>query len=223
MHNLIYKKHEKKPLDIIFFPMIDDLQSELVNTSDCRACPTVTATPEAVKAAFTKEDDVFAKKGIKYMCTLVNIARPRLFARQMFNDFKDVLGLTRGESERAAQAGFAALRDYERRMRAIARDTLESLEADRKLGIVVLGRPYHNDPGINHEILVEFQKLGYPIFTQDSLPIDDDIIDQLFGEEVAAGDVSSGLEISQTSGKTRTVKTPTARCGRRSMLPAIPT
>jgi predicted nucleotide-binding protein (sugar kinase/HSP70/actin superfamily) len=37
-----------------------------------------------------------------------------------------------------------------------------------------LGRPYHNDPGVNHEILEEFQKLGYPVFAQDSVPIDDD-------------------------------------------------
>ena len=41
---------------------------------------------------------------------------------------------------------------------------------------MLLGRPYHNDPGVNHEILEEFQKLGYPVFTQDSLPIDDDIL-----------------------------------------------
>jgi hypothetical protein len=35
------------------------------------------------------------------------------------------------------------------------------LEREERLGIVLLGRPYHNDPGINHEILEEFQKLGY--------------------------------------------------------------
>jgi hypothetical protein len=54
VHNLLFKHHEKKPLDVIFFPMIDDLHSDLAKTQDCRACPTVTATPEAVKAAFTK-------------------------------------------------------------------------------------------------------------------------------------------------------------------------
>ena len=30
---------------------------------------------------------------------------------------------------------------------------------------MLLARPYHNDPGLNHEILEEFQKLGYPVLT----------------------------------------------------------
>ena len=29
-------------------------------------------------------------------------------------------------------------------------------------------------PGVNHEILEEFQKLGYPVFSQSTLPIDDE-------------------------------------------------
>ena len=56
--------HKKKPLDIIFFPMIDDLPSDMVNAQSHRACPTVTATPAAVKAAFTKESDLFKEMGV---------------------------------------------------------------------------------------------------------------------------------------------------------------
>jgi activator of 2-hydroxyglutaryl-CoA dehydratase/predicted nucleotide-binding protein (sugar kinase/HSP70/actin superfamily) len=195
VHNLIFKQHEKKPLDVIFFPMIDDLPSELVKTQDCRACPTVTATPEAVKAAFTKEGDLFAKKGIRYMCPLVNVAQPLLFARQMLAAFKDVLGLSEKENQRAVEAGYRALDEYTVSIRRQAREVLDQLEAEQKIGIVVLGRPYHNDPGINHEILVEFQKLGYPVFTQDSLPIDEDMLDRLFGDEVRAGEISSPMDI----------------------------
>ncbi|HET6463390.1 MAG TPA: acyl-CoA dehydratase activase-related protein, partial [Candidatus Krumholzibacteria bacterium] len=196
VHNLIFKQHEKKPLDAIFFPMIDDLKSELKKIQDCRACPTVTATPEAVKAAFTKEGDLFAKKGIRYMCPVVNVAQPHLFARQMFAAFKDILGLSEKENERAVEAGFKALDEFVDGTRREARAVLDELERENKIGIVVLGRPYHNDPGINHEILVEFQKLGYPVFTQDSLPIDDDILDRLFGDEVRAGDIEHPMDIS---------------------------
>ena len=39
---------------------------------------------------------------------------------------------------------------------------LDQLEREDRIGIVMLGRPYHHDPGLNHEILEEFQKLGYP-------------------------------------------------------------
>jgi predicted nucleotide-binding protein (sugar kinase/HSP70/actin superfamily) len=196
VHNLLFKHHEKKPLDVIFFPMIDDLNSPLAKTQDCRACPTVTATPEAVKAAFTKEGDWFAKKGVRYLCPVVNISQKHLFARQMFAAFADILGVSEKENERAVEAGYQALAEYESSIRREAREVLEQLEAEQKIGIVVLGRPYHNDPGINHEILIEFQKLGYPVFTQDSLPIDDDILDRLFGDEVRAGDIESPMDIT---------------------------
>ena len=38
-------------------------------------------------------------------------------------------------------------------MRGAAREVLEQLEREGRLGVVLLARPYHNDPGVNHEIL----------------------------------------------------------------------
>ena len=49
---------------------------------------------------------------------------------------------------------------------------------------------------MNHEILEEFQKLGYPVFAQDCLPIDDDIIWRLFGDEVEAGEIPHPMSIN---------------------------
>src|SRR5207248_8030916 len=46
------------------------------------------------------------------------------------------------------------------------------------------------------EILEEFQKLGYPVFAQDCLPIDDDMIWRLFGEDVLAGETPDPLCIN---------------------------
>src|SRR4029450_13304065 len=69
------------------------------------------------------------------------------------------------------------------------------MEREKRVGIVVLARPYHHDPGLNHEILEEFQKLGYPVFSQSTLPLDDDLLERLFGAEVRAGVIRSPLEI----------------------------
>ena len=73
---------------------------------------------------------------------------------------------------------------------------LDQLEREDRIGVVLLGRPYHNDPGINHDILEEFQKLGYPVFTQDSLPIDDDILERLFGDEVRSGEIPDPMAVT---------------------------
>jgi predicted CoA-substrate-specific enzyme activase len=196
VHNLLYVHHKKKPLDYIFFPMIDSLPSDLFNTLSSRACPTVTTTPEAVKAAFIKEGDLFAKNGIKYLDPLLNIDQPRFLEKQMFEAFQDILGLTPNEHHRAIEEGYKALDTfYNVQLRGTARETLNQLEAEDRLGVVVLARPYHNDPGLNHEILEEFQKLGYPVFTMDCLPMDDDILWRLFGDEVRAGIIKHPMDI----------------------------
>jgi predicted CoA-substrate-specific enzyme activase len=196
VHNLLYVHHKKKPLNMIFFPMVDALTSDLVNTQSRRACPTVTATPEAVKAAFIKEGDLFQQLGVAYLNPIANVDEPRLLEKQMFEVFKDTLGLTPEENHRAVEEGYKAMDIFTNvTLRGAAREVLNQLEAEDRLGVVVLGRPYHNDPGINHEILEEFQKIGYPVFTMDALPIDDDILWRLFGDEVRAGMITHPMDI----------------------------
>jgi predicted CoA-substrate-specific enzyme activase len=196
VYNLIQEKHRKKPLHAIFFPMYDVLHSPLVKIVAANACPTVTATPETVKAAFTKENDVFAEHHVQYIDPVLNFADRKLFAYQMLQAWQSVLGLSDEENDRAVESGFQALKEYESRIRRRAREVLDQLEREDRIGIVMLGRPYHHDPGLNHEILDEFQKLGYPIFSQNTLPLDEDLLERLFGEEVRAGVISSPLDIS---------------------------
>jgi len=196
VHDLVYRHHERKPLDWILFPMVDALPGACTNAQASRACPTVTATPETVKAAFTKEDDVFAERGIRYLNPFVSFAEPDLLEQQMFRALGPLLGLSRREARRACAAGLEALEAYSSGLRERGRAVLAELERDDRLGIVLLGRPYHNDPGINHEILDELQKAGFPILTQDSLPLDDDFLAPLFEEEIARGEIADGRDIT---------------------------
>ncbi len=195
VHNLLFTKHAKKKLDLIFFPMVDMLHTPLVHLQGSNACPTVTVTPNTVKAAFTKESNVFAEHGVEYLDPLVNFANKKLLCQQLFNAFEPVLGLSPEENARAVDVGFAELDAYESDIRHRARVALDELERNKRVGIVVLARPYHHDPGLNHEILDEFQKLGYPVFSQSTLPLDADLLERLFGDEVQAGAIRDPLEI----------------------------
>ncbi len=195
VHNLIAIKGARKQFNVIFFPMFDVLTSPLFNIVAANACPTVTATPETVKAAYTKETDVFADHGITYLDPVVNLQDRKLFSQQMFAAWKNILGLSQEENERAIDVGFAALQDYETGIRKRAREVLDELEREDRIGIVMLGRVYHHDPGLNHEILEEFQKLGYPIFSQSTLPLDEDMLERLFADDVRMGLIKHPLEI----------------------------
>ncbi len=194
VHDLLLK--QKKPLNAIFFPMFDVLASPLTNTRANNACPTASITPETVKAAFTKESDLFAEHGLCYVNPLVNLSQRALFACQMFDAWAPMLGLSREENERAIEVGYRELAKFESDIRTRAREVLEQLEAEDRLGIVMLGRPYHHDSGINHEIMEQFQRLGYPIFSQSTLPMDEDLLERLFGDEVRAGAIHHALDIS---------------------------
>ena len=196
VYNLLAAKHAKKPLHAIWFPMYDVLHSHLVNLTGSNACPTVTATPETVKAAFTKESDIFAENNVLYLDPILNLQDEKICADQMFKTWEPVLGLTREENERAIAVGFRSLHECESEIRRQARQAIDQLEREDRIGIVMLGRVYHHDPGLNHEIMDEFQKLGYPVFSQSTLPLDDDLLDRLFGEEVRAGLITHPLDIS---------------------------
>ncbi len=196
VHNLMYKIHKKKKLDYIFFPIVDTMTSDLIYAQQHHACPTVTATSEAVKAAFIKEGDLFKEFGIEYVNTYLYMTEPKLCARQMFEEWGPKFGLSEEENNRAVDEAYKAQQKFFDNMRSKARETIDMLEREDKIGIVVLARPYHNDPGLNHEILEEFQKLGYPVLNQDSLPTDPDMLERLFGDEVKAGIIKGPMDVS---------------------------
>lgn len=196
VHNLLEVKHRRAPLTCIFFPMIDEVPSPLVGTLASNACPTVALTPQTVRAAFTRERDEFAARGVRYLDPLMTLSDRRLFSRQMFETWAPILGLSRDEHERALAVGFEALAAYEMDLRRRARAALDQIEREDRLGVVILGRPYHHDPGLNHEIPDELQKLGYAVFSQSTLPFDEDLLERLFGAEVRAGIIRHPLDIS---------------------------
>jgi predicted nucleotide-binding protein (sugar kinase/HSP70/actin superfamily) len=196
IHNLIYVKHKKKVLDYIFFPMLDVLTTPIVNTLGKNACPMVAISPEVVKAAFTKESDVFQDHGIRYLSPMINLDDRKLFARQMFRAWEPILGISEEESKRAIEEGFKSYDRVMSDLRRQSRDVIDMLEREDRIGIVVLGRAYHHDPGMNHDIFERLQKLGYPILSQSTLPTDDDLLERLFGEEVRQGVITSPLDIS---------------------------
>jgi activator of 2-hydroxyglutaryl-CoA dehydratase/predicted nucleotide-binding protein (sugar kinase/HSP70/actin superfamily) len=196
VHDLLYHHHKKKPLTHLFFPMVDSFPTFLQGVMASRSCPTTVATAEATHAAFIKEGDLFQQNGIVFKKTLLSLAEPQLCARQIYEDWKDELGLSPEESYRAVLQGLSAMERCYAELRRRSREVLDQLEREDRIGIVALARPYHSDPGVNHEVLVELQKRGYPIFLQDALPRDADILERLFGDEVRAGQIDSPVSIA---------------------------
>ena len=188
---------QKKKLDIILSPMIYSLPSFMRgHVSETLACTRVMAGPENIRAGFMKETDVFADNGIRYASPFLSMAEPDVVPKQMHDCLKDVLNLDYAETQHAVEAGYRELRAFNVKMRNASRDVLTWCARESKPCVLVLGRPYHMDPGIGHEIESDLQAHGYPIVWLQYLPIDDDLLGWIFGEEVAAKKIRSPLDIS---------------------------
>ena len=187
IHNLLFHHHVEKPLTYVFFPILTHVPNFLVNTMDNACCPIVAGSPEVIKAAFTKETDFFAVRGIEYLDPALTFAEPTLTRRRMFEIWGPRLGITEDESDFAVTEAWKALEQFDADVQDKGRAILETVEAENRVAILVLCRPYHNDPGLNHGIPEEFQVLGYPILSMRSIPKDEEYLKRYFREEAARG------------------------------------
>jgi predicted nucleotide-binding protein (sugar kinase/HSP70/actin superfamily) len=188
---------QKKKLDVLLSPMIYSLPSFLHgHVVDTLACPRVMAAPENIKAGFMKEGDVFAQQGIHYATPFVSLGEPRVVPQQLYTALKNVLELEQEETKQAVAAGYKALDAFNHAMRGKGREILTWCAREGRPCILVLGRPYHMDTGIGHEIEVDLQAQGYPILWVQHFPADADLMDWLFGQEIQAGYIKSPFDIS---------------------------
>jgi len=188
---------QKTKIDILLSPLIYSLPSFLRGqVVDTLACSRVMAAPENIKAGFMKEEDVFAENGIRYVSPFVSLGDPPVVAKQLYDSLQDVLDLDWEETQQAVAAGFAALEAFNRKMREQGREILAWCAQEQRPCILVLGRPYHMDPGIGHEIEVDLQSHGYPILWVQYFPLDEDLLEWLFGQEIHAGQIRSPFDIA---------------------------
>ena len=125
----------------------------------------------------------------------VTLLEPRYFARQMFETWGARLGVTEDESDHACREGLRALRLFDEEMERRGMEILERLEAEHAVGVLLLGRPYHLDPGLHHGVPDEYQALGYPVLTIRSIPKDPGWLARFFEDDLARGLITSPLSV----------------------------
>ena len=196
IHNLLFKHHEKKPLNYVFFPAMTHVPTYNVNTMDTASCPVVSGTPKVIRAAFTKETDFFGERGITYLDTAVTLNEKLMCKRQMFEEWGPLLGLTEDENDWAIDQAFAALDEFDKQMEEKGKAMLEEVTRENRVALLMIGRPYHNDPGLNHSVLEEFQALGYPILSMRSIPKNREYLDPIFADDLRLGHIEDPRDVS---------------------------
>ena len=197
IHNLLFHQHTaKKPLKYIFFPILTHVTNFVSDTMDNASCPIVAGAPDVMKAAFTKEVDFFAARGIEFLDPAISFVEPNLMAKRLFETWGPRLGITEDENDHACREAWRAQTIFENDVQEKGRAILETVEAEDRVAILLLGRPYHSDPGLNHGIPEEFQVLGYPILSIRSIPKTREYLDRYFKEELESGQLKTPLELN---------------------------
>jgi len=169
-------------VNAIFFPIITNLVSEVHGTLGNTACVIQMGTPEVVEAVFTKDRNIFKEKNIAYFDPSLNMDRYVEACDKLYMYFADKLHITRDENAWAFNNGVIALRAYLAKQREMFAQTINDLITENRIGILLIGHPYHHDFGLNHKIPEELRKYGYPIFTIESIPTDSEFLSQLFND-----------------------------------------
>jgi predicted CoA-substrate-specific enzyme activase len=188
-------KTRGKRLQFVFFPCITHTPPGLNKVMDTASCPIVAGAPEVMKAAFTKETDFFATRGIKYLDPAMTFTEPSLLKRQLFEAFGPALDVTEDESDFACEEGWKAMEIFDRDLQVKGKAILETVEEENRVALLMIGRPYHTDPGLNHGILEEFQVLGYPVLSMRSIPKDPKWLERFFKDDIQSGRVETPLEV----------------------------
>jgi predicted CoA-substrate-specific enzyme activase len=144
-------------VDFIFLPSILDREDLGPGQVRNHYCPYIPATPHMVTAHVRPNGAAGA--GPRFLKFPFHMQQPAARLREM-GELARQLGLPRGRVLAAATRGDQAQSDFMRDVRALGRDTLESLGPDR-IGLVVVGRTYNTcDLGVCQDLPRKLRKLG---------------------------------------------------------------
>lgn len=195
VYNLLHPRGQRKPVDYIWFPSVIDTPSYISHLMASKTCPVVAGTPLVARAAFTKEQDFFAAAGVEYLNDVLHFDQPDRMREELLALWGERLGISRDESDWAYRQGMEAIRLFEEDLQERGLSLLNQAERDNSVVLLMLGRPYHNDPGLNHQILEEFQSYGYPVLSMRAIPKDPSYLQRFFREDLEQGLIEDVFDI----------------------------
>ncbi len=160
--------------DFIWMPCAKWERKEDATAGNHFNCPIVASYPEALRLNIDEIHDEtrrFLNPWLPYN-DKEKLAE-RLYV-ELCENHRDILGRcgslpSRAEIAAACDAAWAEDEAFKRDMRAAGVETLAWMEKTGTHGIVLAGRPYHNDPEINHAIPELLNSFGLAVLTEDSI------------------------------------------------------
>ncbi len=177
-HGHLMNLLEKDP-DFIWMPCIRWERTEDDTTTNHYNCPIVMSYPQTLELNV----DELSERHVEYLAPFLPYDNKRELKRRLYEvvsvqreaDARKGKGrflgehITRTEIDAAVNAAWEADEEFKEQMRRRGDEVLDWIERTGRHGIVLAGRPYHNDPEINHAIPELLSGFGYAVLTEDSV------------------------------------------------------
>lgn len=158
----------EKGVERIFFPMVFYEESGFSDAANSFNCPVVSGYADVVRNVI----DPQGKYAIRLDMPPVNF-RDKQLLRKTCLDYLAGLGVPRGVAARAFAQAQESQRQFKGQVRRAAAEVLENAREEGRPIILLLGRPYHIDPLINHKIPDLLINFGLDVITEDSVPLEE--------------------------------------------------
>ena len=156
----------EKDVDKIFYPCEPYNMKDEVHASDNHFnCPVVASYAENIRGNM----DILREKNIEFLQPFLPIHDKKRMVKRLYEELGGSEGLTKSAIKEAAEAGYAEIAKYREDVRDYGEKILERIEKTGEHAILLVGRPYHIDPEINHGVPEMIQSYGLPILSEDAV------------------------------------------------------
>ena len=155
----------ERGVQTIFYPCEPyNMQDEAHPSANHFNCPIVASYAENIRGNM----DILKEKNIDFIQPFLPINDQKRMAARLYETFKPY-GIGKAELRAAVDAAYQELAQYRQGVRDYGASVLKRLETTGEQAIVLVGRPYHIDPEINHGIPDMIQSYKLPIISEDAL------------------------------------------------------
>ncbi len=125
-------------------------------------CPVVASYPENIR----NNMDILKERGVKFIQPFLPVHDMKKLKQRLAEEFKSE-NISAKEIFSAVDKAVAEMENYRRDIKNFGDELLKRLEQTGEHAILLVGRPYHVDPEINHGITEMIQSYGLPILSED--------------------------------------------------------
>ena len=159
-------------VDRIFYPMVFYEKNEFADADNTYNCPVVSGYPDVVRSAI----DPAERYGIALDTPAISFRDDDLLDKAC-SQYLAGLGIQPRVIKKALKAARAAQAEYKQQVIAIGAEVIGEARRSGRPLILLMGRPYHIDPLINHKIPDLLADFGVDVITEDCLPMTGETLD----------------------------------------------